>query len=398
MVRHHILAPHSAPSEVKELYVAMGLKTLGISLVSVFIPIYLYKLGYSIQAILVYFITYNLILFVVDPLAGYLLTRWGSKKLMVSAFGFVLLNLSLLATLPNFHWPLVFVAITLALYSCAYDIPYHVTFSRFKAKGRSGGELGAMQIIIRVGGSLGPLIGGAVATSFGIGYAFIATIVLLIAGGLFLLISKEIPVQPGYSLRKLPLRKMRRDLLSYGALSIDASMIGNFWPFFLFLVFVTYAKIGLITTLSFLFSLSAAYLAGRLTDRGHQRGLIRRGSTLESVVHVGRTVSATPFLAGPTGIVGEMSHVFILIPWCARYYSRADEFPRVEYVTAMEMMATLSRFINWVMLLAISYFVTLKWLVIIGFIIAAASSLLIRRMPLESSYVAESKTVPASYA
>ena len=55
LVKHHI---HNAKYlERNRIYWAMSLKTFGVSLVGVFVPAYLYTLGYSIKTILLYFLT-----------------------------------------------------------------------------------------------------------------------------------------------------------------------------------------------------------------------------------------------------------------------------------------------------------------------------------------------------
>ena len=63
--------------ELSELYASMLLRSLALSLIGLFVPIYLYKLGYSITDILGFFTVFFLIRIPVDIVVAFIVGRIG---------------------------------------------------------------------------------------------------------------------------------------------------------------------------------------------------------------------------------------------------------------------------------------------------------------------------------
>ena len=55
---HGPISHYFKNKEMDELYVSIGIKALAQSIIQIFIPIYLYKLGFSISTIALYYIIF----------------------------------------------------------------------------------------------------------------------------------------------------------------------------------------------------------------------------------------------------------------------------------------------------------------------------------------------------
>lgn len=85
--------------ELSELYVMMALRSLAMSLISIFVPIYLYTLGYGIPSIILYFITASATMVVLCPVSAKISSKVGIKHGMLFAFFLYFLHYVMLATL-----------------------------------------------------------------------------------------------------------------------------------------------------------------------------------------------------------------------------------------------------------------------------------------------------------
>src|SRR5690606_24247459 len=70
-------------SELGEIYSAMMLRSLALSVIGVFVPVYLYQNGYDVIQILLFFAVFFLNRTIFDVVAGYLVARWGPKHTMM---------------------------------------------------------------------------------------------------------------------------------------------------------------------------------------------------------------------------------------------------------------------------------------------------------------------------
>ena len=69
-------------SEVTDLYISMSFKTLSLSLVGIFVPIFLYQTGYSLPEIILYYIVVSLVQCAAVIASGYLVARNGPKHVL----------------------------------------------------------------------------------------------------------------------------------------------------------------------------------------------------------------------------------------------------------------------------------------------------------------------------
>ena len=141
----------------------MTLKTLSLSMISVFVPIYLYDLGFSLFDISVYFFMYFVIRAPINIIAGVLVARYGPKHVLSYGYVVTLVYLGMLLTLPQYDWALWSMSLAAAISNSFFFVAYHVDFSKIKESKKEGEELGHMYILVRVAGAVGPLFGGLLA-------------------------------------------------------------------------------------------------------------------------------------------------------------------------------------------------------------------------------------------
>lgn len=359
------------------------LRSLGLSLVGIFVPIYLYKLEYSLPTIFLFMAGVFGARMICDVLSGYLVAWRGPKHVILVSNILQICTLVLLLTLPQYQWPLWLIAGMWGLSISMFFIAYHVDFSKIMHLGSGGKELGFMTIMERIGAALGPVTGGVIATLFGAEYTIMAAIVLFIGAVIPLFLSAEpTAVHQKISFRGLPYAKLRRDFISFGAMSAENTISVSVWPLFAavtILTINTYANIGLVTSLGVVAAILSAHLIGKIIDSDKGGALLIWSTFANAVLHAIR-----PLAQGFGGVLmvnvgNETITTGYKLPYTKGLYSRADDLPgfRIVYLVVIEMIGDLGKASAWLLVWGLCFFVdpiTAMWT---SFLIIALPSLLI---------------------
>lgn len=369
--------------ELSELYTSMMLRSLAISLVGVFIPIYLYRSGYTLASILFFYAIFFTARIAWDFIGGFVVARYGPKHTMILAYVLQAVYLAMLTSLDKFAWPLVLIAILGGGSNSVFFVAFHTDFSKVKHSGHSGKEIGWLNIMQHLGGMFGPILGGVVATIFAPSYTFGAATLLFIAGLAPLFLSGE-PVVTHQKLdfAGLPLNRVKRDITSYIALSIETTICIAMWPLFMALfIFTTdpFIKLGLISSASVVLGIVSARVVGKLIDEHRGRSLLRTAAVANAIVHLFRPFVPNLLGALATNAANEAITVSYRIPYTKGMYDAADDLPgrRIVYFVTLEAFGSISKALFYWLLFILSSLLLPSTLFLIVFIVGALSSLMV---------------------
>lgn len=340
-------------SELSELYISMTLKTFAFSLVGVFVPVYLYQLGYSLTIIALYYFWYFICRIPINYLAGELVARYGPKHTLSYAYVLNLVYLGMLLTLPEYNWPLVSVAFLSGASISIFFVAYHVDFSKIKKRKEEGAELGHMYLLSRLAGASGPILGGIIATLVGVHVVLIISIVVMLLAIIPLMMTGEptpTNVRPDYS--KINWRKEIPNYIAFAGTGIARQVTLALWPLYLGVFIFTdgvYGLIGLVTSVSVVASILMAKFVGSTIDNDKSGALLRWSAAAGTLVHLFRTVVSSLWGIIGINIAGEMSETGILLPLTKGYYDAADSEDRVAYITTMEIVGAITRAFFWLL-------------------------------------------------
>lgn len=371
--------------ELSEIYVTCMFRSLSLGLISTFAPLYLLKLGYAasdfLLLITIYFAARGLVF---DWLGGLYVSRFGAKHAIAAGYILLISSTAMFLTLPNVQWPIWLLGIVWGASTSFYAIPFHVDFSKIKHRTHGGKELGYVTIMNKVGGVLGPLIGGFVATLFGGQYIFLVSAILLLLGGMELLRTPEVVhVRQRLRLADLQLKSVKREAFSLVVFGIEQTISGSMWPLYLSVFVFTsgaaYAKLGSITSASVLASVLAAYSIGLLVDNHRGRYLLRVGAITNAVMHLFRPFIATYPAALLLNVSDEAATVAYQLPYTKGLYDLADEMDsrRIALFTKLEGLASIGKCAVWSFFFVLAIFGNIRMVTTVAFIIAAVTSLLI---------------------
>ena len=376
--------------ELSELYASEFMRSLSISVIGIFVPIYLYQLGYSLQSIFAMQVVWA----GSRPFFSYISAKTiafiGPKHTIALGTISQLLYLSVLISLEIMQWPLAFLGILGSLSYALFGIALQVDFSKVKHSEHGGKELSFITICERVGSSLGPLLGGLVA-SFINPQATILIAMLIMTFSLVPLFQSKEPmrIKQKIIIRGFPWKRHKYDFISAPFFGIENTISIVIWPLFVALTIFTtntYASVGLIVSISTSAALIAIFVIGRLIDKHQGNLLLNTGAMTNAIVHIFRIFVTTPAQAFFVSFINEPMTASYRMPYTKGLYDAADSVPgyRIVYLTLFDLVRMAGLFIFWLFSYFATFFISSNTLLFqIMFAIGALASLgvMLQRFP-----------------
>ena len=371
-------------SELNELYVAMLVRGMSLSMMGLFVPIFLLSIGYSLTKILLVVFIYFATRVFTDIGAAFLVARFGPKHIMI--FGQILLTISslLFLTLEQMQWSIVLLGSIWGASQSCFFISFDTDFSKIKHRLHAGKELGYIEIMGKLGAIIGPIIGGIISILLGPQYIFAISTILMIIGLSPLLKTKE----PVKTRQKLDYRGFAQTDIGGSLPAIVATHLENnlsvvMWPLFLALFVLpvsgVFFKIGILSSISVFMAVLSARYFGRVVDEQQGRRVLHVSAVINSVLHIAKPFVSTYGVAFGVGVINEVVTVGYRLPFLKGYYDQTDEFPghRIVYISIIECFSSFVKATIYAVLIILSVTTTTRVTLTVAFMIAAIASLFI---------------------
>lgn len=380
ITQHHFFRIKN--TELNEIYVVMSIRSFIISTIGVFIPIYLYTAGLSVQDIALFYI----IMFGAEGILHYpsalLLSRLGPKHNIALSLPILVFHLWQLWTIEQYHFPLWTIAVTGSITLALYWTAYHYDFSKAKTKKKASKQVSRQYIIIAILGAIAPFIGGSIAEYYGFSTLFgVVTLLMLLA---VVPLFKTGDKHPRHKFNPHKVRfdnYTSRQLIAVGASAVEATTQLTFWPLLVYLVIGNYQKIGIVTSSALILTIVTTYYVGKRGIDGDRCKYIRTGSFLTGLIHIFRPLASSILHVFGFNLLNSFTHAIFMSPLMTEYYLHADENSRLEYIYYGEAIGSALR----VMFLAIIYALGLyfpdKALLTIALILGGLVTMLMGIMP-----------------
>jgi hypothetical protein len=329
-----------ANRELRRLMASYSILNFSTSAVSLFEPIYLYSLGFSLSQILLFYLAVYVGYFFLLPIGAKFTYHLGLHHAMLLSSPFlVVYYLSLYAI--KFHWLFIILAIfSLILQKILYWPAFHSEVVNFGSDGERGKEISTLSSLSYLSAFLGPAFGGVMIAAIGFPALFAVAAMLIIASNIPLITLPEIRRVADFNyfaaMKRLVEPGMRRFTLAmfgYG----EELILMVIWPIYIFLVLKGYAATGAVVSLSLILSTVAILYIGRLSDLRGCRGLLKTGVIFTAASWIGRL-----FLRTNLGIFGadgfyRVARNLLGIPLASLVYARARAGQVMETIIAFEM-------------------------------------------------------------
>jgi MFS family permease len=353
-----------------ELLIADTFRLLAISMVSIFIPIFLLdqlKIGIW-QVVLVELFVFVLSIFLhffLIPLSGSI----GAKKIMIVSYTmniilFIVLYFShdIISSLGTFLFLFLIIILNASSVSSFWSA-HHLYFLLCTRNENKGQKLGIIQSIPLVVSIAGPFIGSVLIVAYSFKAVFLFSIFLFVLASINLLFSKDIKIKISIDFKKVIDAKnfKKNSVLFIQGLSYTST--GFIWPILLFVSSINLVSMGIFFLFSNISNAVIVYIAGKNSDIKDQNINIKIGAIGHGFSIIFRALSASPVLMGlfqsMGGLFGGLWHVLVDSDFYKQSYSEPGN-----KIMNRELYMHLGRICT-VLIFACSYFVFNLYLALI---------------------------------
>ncbi len=338
--------------ELGEIFQNIALKNFALSMVSIFIPIYLLELGYALQTVFLFFIGIFATQAISSPFISSISSRIGLKHTIAISLPILLLFLLGLNFLGSLNIPLYLVAFFGGLSTAMYFVPFNADFIRSSDDDKAGKEVGYLTAVAKISLIFGPIIGALIISQYGFGVLFGVVITIILFSMVTLL--KKIDITPGdrFSWNYMFTREHAKYFFVFGIQGFVNAAEAIVWPLFIYLFISGTGGVGtvgaLITTGIVIFSLAV----GKLSDKISVKNIIRSGAILYSSLWIVRHFVDIPSVAFISSFFAGAFLVLLNIPiMTMAVHSASKEGKETEFSTMREIGLNFGRIA--LMLLAI---------------------------------------------
>ncbi|MFH1433218.1 MAG: MFS transporter [archaeon] len=370
----HIHRIHFLRKELSEVYLNLSLQSFAISLIAVFIPIYLLSLGYSLDYVIIYFIVYYGCLGLFAPLSALLANRFGLKHMIILRTPFLIIFLLGLHNITTLTISPLIISALGGFGSSLYWVSINSMFARHSDKLHRGTQSGNYISLPQIASLIGPTIGGFITLLYGFPALFLTAIAFIILSMLPLFMTPETKPHINYSFRKMINNKNYIKYATYFILTGPRFIAGAiFWPLFIYWGLSGSATgTGFSQTLTGVGVLAFTYYTARKSDKKGKTSLIKKGALLLALLWFARIYATSAsefyiysFLAG-------LFTVLIDVPFTAASFDTANRENPDEFIVVREISIALGRVLT---LGAILMFSGLFMRIIFSFTFAGTATL-----------------------
>jgi len=362
--------------EMNHFYWSVFIMTFGASLINIFVPIYLYNLGFKIPKILFFYFLVSLYFLIFSYFGAKVTAKIGEKHSILLSTPFLIIYYIGLIFIHSQHILLFILPLLLSLRMILFNYGYHLNFINHSEKTKRGKELALFGIVILLATIFAPYLGGLLA---GINFTilFIISSSLILIGTIPLFLSKDKYEKIDFSidslLQKIKSKENRGNFISFSGYAVESIIGKTLWPIFLIIIIGTINKTGLIISISMLVSLLAFHYIGKLTDKINKIKLLKIGTILYFFAWVARIFADTTFKVFFIDSYKNLSEKILHLPWSAQSYDLAKRKDYFEFIVSREIIFNLIRTI------IIPILILVFWInfhpFIISFIIASIFSM-----------------------
>lgn len=342
--RHYLFLRNK---EMNEVYLSVFLMNIAESMISIFVPVFLFYLHYGIAQIIFFFFLGNVGSVVFALPAAKIVAKVGAKHSMLISTVFIVLYYLGLRVLPEQAWLFYLLPFGISFRALFYNFGFDLNFIDHMENKMVGGRLSVLASLAIVAGILSPLIAGLIIGIAGYSMIFIIGAVLLVLSAFPLLVTKDITRKIDFTGKDIwKAAKSHSNsgmVLSYTGYAIESSIGRIVWPVFLIIILGTTEKIGYVATFAAFITVLALVATGKLTDKVDRGKLLNWGTVLYFLSWIGILFVNNSFTAFIINSYKGISERFLQVPWNSLFYKIIDHNTYFRLVVLRDMIFNASR-------------------------------------------------------
>ncbi|HLC99388.1 MAG TPA: MFS transporter [Patescibacteria group bacterium] len=365
--------------EVKELYISVTILDFAVAMVAIFEPIYLWKIGFSLPQILLFYAGVYGLYFFILPLGAKIAQGYGFEHSILYSSPFLILYYLSLFAIPFSPWFVGVSIVAFAIQKTLYWPGYHADFAVYSEDGERGREVSNLALMASIAAIAGPLVGGLLVYFFGFVTLFMIASVAILVSNVPLFSTREEFTPKTFSYTKayknLADPKNRRPFFAYLGYG-EELIVMVVWPIFLFTVVKSELSVGSLAGFAaFVMTIVVLYV-GKLTDSRNKQSILKIGTIISLVSWVTRFFSHTPLGVFFAETITRIGRNITQVPLLTLTYDQARRETVMDRVIFFEMTLIVGKLLAMGILLLLFLVVPQEWFWNIAFALAGIMTLL----------------------
>lgn len=366
---YHSILKKRFGNELFELNLSVLFRTFAISLVGLFVPIYLYhELGLGLKGVLTYYLIWSIFLNFLTPIYAKIAYTFGYKKMFLLSVPFYLSHIYFLYYLESnisLYWiPAILAGISGGFYSLSLDSD----FAKFSDKKNRSSQVSKWYSLALAGSVVGPLISGIILVGSvtipwigdivlpfsGFNVIFVLVSIFMILSAVPMFFTKDYYYKVKFSLKYIFKKEHLKDFIGFICLGLEYNTSLIFYPLFIFLIVKSYISLGAIATIVGIFVVFFTLIIGKLSDKYDRSLFIKIATWIHNIIYVARYWIRSFFGITIVGIASNLAYIGYDVPLSAIIYDKINKTNRIEYLIMKELGIGIGRvLIIWIGALAI---------------------------------------------
>ena len=353
MHSHHHFFHFLRNRELNELYANIAIRAFAFALAGVFIPVYLYQMGYSFTTIFLFYGILGIVTAIFSLFSAKIFSKIGLKHCMLISMPFLIILFALLYTLETYRWPMILLSLIYGIHAAFFWVPYHIDFTRFSNKKQRAMQVGFSKIAASVFAAFGPLVGGLILAFFGFHVLFITVIVFLIGSIVPLFLTKEIHQPFHFSLKEFFQGQKLKEVLGFIGHGAEMRLGWVVWPLFIFLFILgeKYISLGIVSSLALFSGIIFTFIAGRLSDIKKRESILKIGAVGNAIIWIIKSFIVTPIQVIITDIFYGATQATMHVPFDTMSYDKARKRNVTGMILQREFYVHLGTFLIFMLLI-----------------------------------------------
>jgi len=307
------------------------------ALIAVFIPIFIYQTGYSLQEIIIYYLIFNIIDVPLNFVVRWLITKIGARWVMIVGSVASLAFFTGLYLLTPHNWGLLFlIALMAAVYDTCYWVAHLYLFLKCsKNNDNISGDESFLLILKKIAGIVAPALGAAIIIFSGRHMLIIVSMIFLALSliPLFKLKIKDRPkTKPKKFWKFFTSWDVARDYLSAGFYQIHCTAENIIWPLFIYIILLNIESVALLPIIVSVTTIIFIYFTGRISkDRRHRMIII--GSLFIALIWLTRLFIHHDWFYYLSVFLAGLFSILISIPLYSFIYEKGEKIDALSTTT-----------------------------------------------------------------
>lgn len=362
--------------DLHEIYFNQVIETFAISLISIFVPIYLLEKGFPLMTAFSFMLVYWGAMFLFTPIAAEISSRIGFKHTIICRAPLLVFYFSMLFFLDYFSGILLFIALLGGFSAILYWVATNAEFVKAADGEKSAKQVGYLNALPQISAVAAPIISAFLLSAFGFSPVFMIVIILIAVSQVPFLLTSDYKEKFVMKMRKSWLFLDRR---FFALFAIQGVIFSN--DFLIWSIFV-YQKFGIISA-----GLAASVygagmvvftiIIGRASSESRRRkSMLIAGSIGYTFTCVARISTSTPLEALLISMLAGIFTTLISMPIYVEFCGRAKKEGVLNWVVFRDFWLASGRVAF--MLLSIALIIlSLENVLFAGFAIAGIFSILL---------------------